>query len=267
MVIDIPPGLAARFAKAIKTAASELAREFGKQLCGILVGGSVARGKTHEHSDVDLFVLTDLQRVQRRRQLKNGVLVDFFLSSRAEIDRQMTSSGSHVIVRNYAEGFTVYDRSGVVRDLHLRAKQLLQQPRRAPTAEECFTYSHRFTDRMKDFSASLSRGDEISANFHLFMLIQMGIESYYLFARRWQTSPKAILADMEIASPCIYANLIALLNPRISVREKEPIIARFAETVRSSAGFSSAPAEGPVVNPTRQAARILLPNNIHLRVK
>ncbi len=176
----------------------ELQAEFGSDLLGVLATGSRVRGEGDASSDIDLHVLIDQGRRQRRNVVVNGVEVEMFINPPFQIVRYLEDgrrSGRGVDQHMWSTGRAVYDPQGVVADLQAEAQH---QWDAGPPPVDGNDWGVRYLppDRLRDIGDVIER-DEAQAHLIIGVLLGELIGLHYRLQRRWQVKGKRVLADLQ----------------------------------------------------------------------
>jgi len=126
-MLSFPPTALKKHRTAVDVALQNVIPELENGLRGLLIGGSVGSGQAHEFSDVDLFVLAELEWFQRRRLMIDGVAVDIFVDSARRVENQINFHNV-IHIRNYATGWILWDPSSLVSRYKRAAQTILALP-------------------------------------------------------------------------------------------------------------------------------------------
>ncbi len=95
---------------------------------GIILSGSVMRGKSHVGSDLDIYVIRQKAERQRLQRYFNGVPVEIFLNPKSKILDYLAEEreeGRPVTAHMLSTGFVVLELAPVVQALRESARQVL----------------------------------------------------------------------------------------------------------------------------------------------
>ncbi len=176
----------------------ELQAEFGTDLLGVLATGSRVRGQGDASSDIDLHVIIDQPRRQRRNIVVNGVEVEMFINPPFQIARYFAHdrmSGRGVDQHMWSTGRAVYDPQGVVALLHAEAQR---QWDAGPPPIDGNAWQVRYPppDTLRDIGDVIGR-DEAQAQVMIGVLLGELISLHYRLQRRWRVKGKRVLADLQ----------------------------------------------------------------------
>src|SRR5215217_3369212 len=101
-----------------------LRAEFGEALLGVLATGSRIHGAPGLTSDLDVHVVIDQPRRQRRNILLGGVEIEMFINPPFQIQRYMADGGNDIHM--FAFGRAIYDPHGFIGQLQDKARALWQ---------------------------------------------------------------------------------------------------------------------------------------------
>ena len=184
-----------RHRAALDAAVAALHEEFGDDLAGLLLTGSLARGEGDVNSDLDLYVLVDRPWRQRRTRWIDGVEVELFLNPVARIGYAMTEDGDTHCAHMFVTGRAIYDRDGAVARLQETAADLLAAGPPEPAPYELLMARYRPADLLAD--ARDVAADPAACAAMISLTLWVTLEAHYAIARRWWPKQKRLLADLE----------------------------------------------------------------------
>jgi len=176
----------------------ELQAEFGADLLGVLATGSRVRGEGDASSDIDLHVVINQPRRQRRNMLVDGVEVEMFINPSFQIARYFAdgrASGRGVDQHMWSTGRAVYDPQCVVAELQ---KEAQRQWAAGPPPIDASGWQVRYLpfDTLRDIGDAMER-DEAQAQVMIGALLGELIDTHYRLQCRWRVKGKRVLADLE----------------------------------------------------------------------
>src|SRR3954452_8755376 len=101
-----------------------LRAEFGDDLLGVLATGSRIHSTPGPTSDLDVHVVIDQPRRQRRNIVLDGLEIEMFINPPFQIHRYMADGGHDIHM--FAFGRAIYDPQGVIGQLQGSAQALWQ---------------------------------------------------------------------------------------------------------------------------------------------
>ncbi len=223
-----------RYERAIKQVVAQMRQEFGDDLLGMLLGGSVAYGCSGPRSDLDIYVVIRPARRQRRTRIIEGVEVDLFINPVHVIRRQFTDTPSTFTM--FARGRILDDPHGLMEQLVAEATEALKQPPPAVPSEEMPRLRYGLTDSLKDAFDLAEIGDEAAANYLVFFTLQRTIEAHYRLNRRWPVKAKYLLDDLAEHAPGIEPLTRRLLHSEGTVHERCAVLEELVECVLAPVG-------------------------------
>ena len=176
----------------------ELQAEFGAALLGVLATGSRVRGEGDASSDIDLHVLLDQPRRQRRNIVVAGVEVEMFINPIFQIARYFDedrASGRGVDQHMWSTGRAVYDPRGVVAELQAEAQR---QWDAGPPPIDGSGWPVRYlpADTLRDIGDVIERDSE-QAQVMIGALLAELMDLHYRLQCRWRIKGKRTLADLQ----------------------------------------------------------------------
>ena len=172
--------------------------EFGDELLGVLATGSRLRGEGDLTSDIDLPVVINQPRRQRRNIVVDGVEVEMFLNPPFQIRRYFAddrASGRGAEQHMWSTGTILYDPQGIMAELQSEAQE--QWSAGPPPLSEVGRGLARYNaaDGLRDIQDVL----EIDPNRAIYLIGRMlpdVINTFYRIQGRWQVKPKRMLLDL-----------------------------------------------------------------------
>jgi hypothetical protein len=209
----MPPHIGASHRRALENVSAELAAEFGPQLLGLLVGGSVGAGTATAGSDLDLFALVDARvpPARRRRTSVDGVAIDTFLELPNRALTSVAQRRSRVLVENYASGAIVFDPSGLVKAICEQAQLGYDRGRRPAKPGELFAARAGCQDICDVLVTAVEADDTATVDYAAALLAARAVETYYLVRARWDPPPKRRMAQLRDEDPAFCAALREML--------------------------------------------------------
>ncbi len=120
-----PPVAVSRRLRLSERIAEELRRREGRNLVGVGVFGSVARGTDREFSDIDLLVVVRRKRRSFRHRMREGILVTVLQMTPAEARREVTGRGPWLgeALAGWRSMRALYDPTRLIARLKARARR------------------------------------------------------------------------------------------------------------------------------------------------
>lgn len=173
--------------------------EFGDELLGVLATGSRLRREDDLTSDIDLPVVINQPRCQRRNIVVDGVEVEMFLNPPFQIrryfaDERATGRGGEQHM--WSTGQIIYDPQGIMAELQAEA-QAEWSAGPPPLSETGRSLARYFiADGLRDIQDVL----EIDPNRAIYLIGPMlpeVINTFYRVQGRWLVKPKRVLLDLD----------------------------------------------------------------------
>lgn len=182
----------------VREVLGELQTEFGVALLGVLATGSRVRGEGDASSDIDLHILIDQPRRQRRNIVVAGVEVEMFINPPFQIALYFDegrASGRGVDQHMWSTGHAVYDPQGVVAALQAEARR---QWDAGPPPIDGSGWSVRYlpADTLRDIGDVIGRDAE-QAQVMIGALLAELIGLHLRLRCRWRVKGKRTLADLQ----------------------------------------------------------------------
>lgn len=232
----------------IEQVVTNIRRELGSELLGILLVGSLAYGVPRPHSDVDLFIVIRASWRQRRAFLVNGVEVEMFINPVHQVRAEFQDTDAPATIAMFAQGRILYDPEGVIGQLAQEAQHIWHSPRPAVVAG---TYEHFYlryapVELLKD-AQDLLGVDEEAALYVIFTAFQSALNTYYRIQRRWEVSPKDQLSDLVQHAPELAHLVKRILTGNLPLQERcetlSTLIDQILEPMGGRPGEWSSPQE------------------------
>lgn len=187
------------YEEAIHKTVDSMKDEFGADLQGMLLGGSVAYGSPCKRSDLDIYVIVRRPWRQRRTTFVDGVEVELFINPVRQIRKEIQEADPATCTM-FARGRVLHDPDGVIASLVSEARAVREQPRPEVRPEDVPLPRYQPTDLLKD-AQDLAGIDEAAAKYLIFVTLQATMDAYYRIARRWPPKPKHLLRDLHAHAP------------------------------------------------------------------
>jgi hypothetical protein len=231
----------------IETVMADLQSEFGDDLLGVLLVGSLAYGVPRPHSDIDLFALIRPAWRQRRTFFVDEVEVEIFFNPVQQVRAEFRDTDNPATIAMFAQGRILFDPTGLMKQLVHEAQSTWQRPRPAVAPGTYRHFSLRYTcvDLLKD-AQDLLEVDEDAAEWVMFAALQSALNAYYHIQRRWPVKPKYQLSDLEQHAPDLALLVRRMLSGKSSIQERymalESLIDQVLEPIGGRLGeWRSAP--------------------------
>jgi hypothetical protein len=209
-----------------------LRAEFSQQLVGVLATGSRIHGTPGPTSDLDVHVVIDQPRRQRRNIVLAGVEIEMFINPVFRVPIYFRD-GHAGTIHMFAFGRPIYDPRGVVAQLQDQARALWQAGPPALAQSARWMPRYGAADMLRDL-ADLGE-DEAAANLQIARIVDQLIETHCQLNRRWPGKPKRRLADLRIWAPEL-ARLADAALGSTPLAERCAAIQRMADLVLAPIG-------------------------------
>jgi predicted nucleotidyltransferase len=171
----------------------QLKAEFAEDLLGVLLTGSRVHGQPMPNSDLDMHVLIDQLRRQRRNLVVDGLEIEMFLNPPEQIRRSFAEriNDAHM----FAFGQAAYDPQGIVAQLQAEARTLWKAgpQNRWPT----WRWRYMSADILRDIDDCIAANDVASTNLLTAALVEQLLEYHAIAHGRWPAKCKRLLAELE----------------------------------------------------------------------
>jgi len=208
-----------------------LRAEFGEGLLGVLATGSHIHGTPGPTSDLDVHVVIDQPRRQRRNILLDGVEIEMFINPAFQIQRYMADGGNDIHM--FAFGRAIYDPHGLIAQLQAEARTLWQAG--PPPLADSSRWMPRYgtADMLRDLT-DLGE-DAAAAGLQIARIVDQLIETHCRLNRRWPGKPKRRLAELAVWAPEV-AQLASAALIATTLAERRAAVQRMAELVLAPIG-------------------------------
>jgi hypothetical protein len=209
-----------------------LRAEFGEQLLGVLATGSRIHGTPGPTSDLDLHVVIDQPRRQRRNIVLAGVEIEMFINPAFQIHRYMADGGHDIHMFSF--GRAIYDPHGVIIQLQERARALWQAG--PPPIAESARWIPRYgiADMLRDLT-DLGDDDAAPVCLQITLIVDQLIEIHCRINNRWRDKPKRRLAELASWAPEV-AQLAGAALTETTLNTRRAAVQRMAELVLTPIG-------------------------------
>lgn len=214
---------------ALQSTAAGLVAEFGQELLGIIVGGSVGRGHARPDSDLDLFVLVAVPWSQRRRGRASGIEIDVFIDPAIKVRHLIRNVKNPVVIENYATGLIVWDRDAATAALARQANEVYGGRRNELPDTARFSLQERAKDLMLAVERAVDDSCEDSAKYLLSCLLVHCINAYYEVNRLWDPPAKRRIAQLR-ESDRQFSNAVEALLAESMPMQRRVSVARWMVT-------------------------------------
>jgi hypothetical protein len=211
---------------------SLLRAEFGEQLLGVLATGSRIHSTPGPTSDLDVHVVIDQPRRQRRNIVLAGLEIEMFINPAFQIHRYL-ADGRGNDAHMFAFGRPLYDPHGLVAQLQDEARQFWQAGP-APFADSNLWLPRYFAaDMLRDLT-DLGE-DEAAASLQIARIVDQLIETHCRLNRRWPGKPKRRLAELAGWAPEV-ARLAAVAQTEKTLAARRAAVQHMADLVLAPIG-------------------------------
>lgn len=224
------------YSQIIETVMKDLQSEFGADLLGMLLAGSLAYGVPLPHSDIDLFAVIHPSWRQRRTLFVEGMEVEIFLNPVEQVRAEFYDTDSPATIAMFAQGRILFDPTGLISQLVQEAQDIWRHPRPAvvPGTYAYFALRYTCVDLLKD-AQDLLEVDEDAAEWTMFAALQSALNAYNHIQRRWSVKPKYQLSDLEHHASDLARLVRCILAGSASIQERymalESLIDRVLEPI------------------------------------
>jgi hypothetical protein len=211
---------------------ASLHAEFGEQLVGVLATGSRIHGTPGPTSDLDVHVVIDPPRRQRRNIVLDGIEIEMFINPAFRVPIYFRD-GHAGTIHMFAFGRAIYDPRGLIEQLQDQARALWHAG--PPTLAESARWMPRYiaADMLRDL---IDQGDDLAAaGLQIARIVDQLIETHCLLNRRWPGKPKRRLAELSSWAP-EPAQLAGAALTAITIAERHAAVQRMAELVLAPIG-------------------------------
>ena len=209
-----------------------LRAEFGEQLLGVLATGSHIHGMPGPTSDLDVHVVIDQPRRQRRNIVLDGVEIEMFINPAFRIPIYFTD-GHPGTIHMFAFGRAIYDPQGLIGQLQEQARALWQAG--PPPIAESARWMQRYgiADMLRDLT---DLGEDVAAaGLQIARIIDQLIETHCRLNQRWPGKPKRRLAELAGWAPELERLARAALTAP-PLAERRAAVQRMADLVLAPIG-------------------------------
>jgi predicted nucleotidyltransferase len=208
-----------------------LRAEFGDDLLGVLATGSRIHGTPGPTSDLDLHVVIDQPRRQRRNIMLDGLEIEMFINPPFQIHRYLADGGNDAHM--FAFGRAIYDPQSLVGQLQEQARAIWQAGPPALANSALWMPRYFAADMLRDL---IDLGDDQAAtSLQIARIVDHLIETHCHLNQRWPSKPKRRLAELDAWAPDV-AQLAGAALTEKPLAERRAAIQRMAELVLAPIG-------------------------------
>ncbi len=219
----------------IETVVAQLHAEFGPQLLGVLVTGSLIHGTPSPSSDLDMHVLIDRPQRQRRNQLVAGLEVEMFINPPWQVERYFDSVRG-VDQHMYSFGRSVYDPHGAVARMQALARRLWDAGPAPLDPALIWRKCYAPADWLRDLD-DIGASDAATATLLTCTIIDDLLATHYQLSGRWQAKLKRRLADLAQWDAAAAALVRTALQPADHAERKTALLALAAHILAPIGGL------------------------------
>jgi len=209
-----------------------LRAEFGDDLLGVLATGSRIHGTPGPTSDLDVHIVIDQPRRQRRNIMLDGVEIEMFINPAFRVPIYF-HDGHAGTIHMFAFGRAIYDPQGLIGQFQDQARALWQAGPSALADSARWMPRYFAADMLRDL---IDLGeDEAAASLQIARIVEQLIEAHCQLNQRWPGKPKRRLADLSGWAPEVAWLADAALTER-TLAERRAAVQRMAELVLTPIG-------------------------------
>ncbi len=211
-----------------------------KNVLGVMLFGSAARGGFDKYSDVDIYVLLRGKRkFSRENFVKNGIRIDVILDSLKDVnfylkrDREnIRRHTSHML----AFGKIIYQKGNYLTHIQLIAKKNLASKTKF-TKEEVLMHKYSIDDFWGEVQRDLKKKDYFSFGLNSQLLLDNILELFLKMNGDFLRRPN----EMNLATLKLDHNFFTLINSFYNKRdfnEKKTILSKLVKYILKKSGGS-----------------------------
>lgn len=223
-----------RFDRALDVVTGELVEEFGDDLLGLLMAGSVAYGTPMHNSDLDLYVLIRPGWRQRRNRVREGVEVEMLVNPVAQIRREL-ETGVGPTAEMFSRGRICLDPTGVVAELVSMARRVEARTPVPPGATQVYFIRYRPSDLIRDVE-DLLEVDRVAAGLLLVLALDAVLAAHWELRGRMVPKPKHRLEALRNEARETAEAAERILDPAIGLAERVTMLRELGEMVLEPIG-------------------------------
>lgn len=210
---------AQKYNSALRKIVTAMQTEFGADLLGMLLGGSVAYGFPAKRSDLDIYVIIRHPWRQRRTLFVDEVEVELFINPPHKIREEFKKTEHPATLSMFARGKILYDPNGLIAELVGLAKQIWQGHRPVVAEKDQALLRYGPTDMLKD-AQDLAESDPEIAIYQIVLTLQTTLDVYYKLQRHWSVKSKHLFLELGKVAPEIEKQARTILAGNLSAVER-----------------------------------------------
>lgn len=215
----------------------ELVKEITKELykdnnvLALILYGSVSRHEESANSDIDLLTITNENYLQKRHEVRNGVIVEF-VEMPLEFLQNFILKKEIPMLFALTEGIVLFDKISATEKLITESSKILKDgsPVNSKWGDEGYRTKKR-SDLTEIYKDLLDVDDEISFNYIASLLITNAVPMLIEINNLWNQTRKKTINYLK--SQCFdgYIYIETLLNPESLMLEKRDAAKKLIEYI------------------------------------
>lgn len=172
---------------------------YGHDLLGILLTGSLSKKILSKNSDIDLFILVkDRGKRIRGIEIVNGIEVEYFINPPKQLESDMERERAQqkkITLNIFKDGKILYDKNGSLKKLQKKALLILNE--KSDVSEfNIFSFKYFISDYLKDIDDDLSNKDYIALEYDINLLTLHILEGFCKIKKWPLRKPKYMREDL-----------------------------------------------------------------------
>jgi predicted nucleotidyltransferase len=209
-----------------------------KNVLGVAIFGSVAKGESDKYSDVDIYIiLKKLGKFSRINYIKNAVRVDIILSTFKETNAYLESdkySLKRITSDMLADGIILFDRKNILKNAIKTAKNNLRQKTKY-SKEEVSMHKYSIDDFLGETQRDVGNNDHLAFGIDSQLLINNVLEFFLKINGYTLPQPKKINSLLNKLDDRL-AILVSDFYREGSLELKEVILAKIVDYIYEVSG-------------------------------
>ncbi|WP_240837696.1 nucleotidyltransferase domain-containing protein [Acidaminobacter sp. JC074] len=199
-----------------------------KNVIGIILFGSLAKGNSHGYSDIDLFVIGHGEKHRTQSYFHDGIQIQIIWRSPEIFKDKVVKRTRTYPVSNTCK--ILYDKTGEIEEAIDQAKNnLTLGPLSLSDHDKLFKHAD-FSIEYYTIKGCIENGELATAVYIINEQVMLGIDLYYDKNNYYLVSPKHLISDLKTKNEAL-SSLAESIILESSLNEKMSLFETFREVI------------------------------------
>ena len=199
-----------------------------KDVVGVILFGSWARGNNRENSDVDLVIILE-DGYKRCIENRNGQVFEIiYITEKGAFDFWESNKDDAYGLWSVAK--ILFDRDGRIQTLKDKITTVLEQGKKDINSLQIEQYKFDAED-LTNYAEEIGRADPLTAKLLIFNKVFVLTEMFFDIRKMWTPAPKQRLQKIKEINPAFYDLLEKFYNENTIFPEKVGIMRQITSVV------------------------------------